>query len=111
MEEVMKNSLMTMMKCAAACSHTVGYCLDKGGEHASRGHITLLLDCAKVCELAADFAARGSEYHTAVSALCADICDRCAEECVRLDENDEMMQHCADMCRRCSEECRNMASM
>ena len=111
MEETMKNSATTMLTCSSACAHTINYCLDKGGEHASKAHINLLLDCAKICELAANFTARSSEHLTAVSKLCAEVCDRCAEECARMGEDDEMMQHCAEMCRRCAEECRTMAAM
>ena len=111
MEETMKSRIMTMFKCSVSCTETISHCLDMGGDHASKAHINLLMDCAKICEFAANFAARNSEHHAAVSKLCAEVCERCADECARLGEDDEMMQHCAEMCRRCAEECRTMPAM
>jgi hypothetical protein len=36
-------------------------------------------------------------------------CERCADDCERIDPNDEQMAACAQMCRTCAESCRGMA--
>lgn len=72
--------------------------------------ISLDIDCAQVCEVAASAMARASESAKAYCDLCARICDQCAEEC----ERHTAMGHCkecAQACRRCAQECRKMSSM
>lgn len=110
MHDSNQDNLTTMMTCSAICSKTISHCLDIGGEHASKEHINLLMDCAMICELTANFAIRGSTSHQAVSQLCADICTRCADSCEQLGKDNEEMQHCADACRRCAEECQKMTT-
>lgn len=80
-----------------------------GGEHANPEHINLLMDCAKICDLSADFAIRGSQFHADLCNLCAEICDRCADRREEMDGDDEEMQKCAQTCRECAEECLKMA--
>ena len=98
-------------ECHDACLHLVPHCLGKGGPHAAPGHVTLLLDCAQICDTSADFMVRGSDLHGATCGACAEVCERCADDCQRLgnDDNDEMMIHCAKICRRCAESCHHMA--
>lgn len=98
-----------MTECHDICLQTVSHCLDKGGEHARSEHITLLLDCAETCQIAANFMLCDSELHARVCAVCAELCDRCAEECERLGAADEMMCECAQICQRCAEACREMS--
>lgn len=95
--------------CHSLCLNTIAHCLDLGGEHASRAHIGLLMDCADACRMAADLMLRGSDFHPKACGLCAEICDRCAADCDRLGPDDEVMTHCATLCRRCAESCRMMA--
>jgi hypothetical protein len=87
----------------------VAYCLQKGGTHAEAAHIGLLLDCAEICQTSANFMLRGSEQHTQTCAACAAICEVCAEECARMDD-DPPMRNCAEACRHCAESCRRMAA-
>jgi hypothetical protein len=82
-----------------------------GGEHASRSHITILLDCAAACAQSADFMLRGSDMHGRVCGVCAEACERCAEDCERLANGEQHMLHCAAICRQCAESCRMMATM
>jgi hypothetical protein len=57
--------------------------------------MTLLLDCAEICHTASNFMLRDSELHARVCAVCAEVCDRWAEECEKLGAADEMMRDCA----------------
>ena len=95
--------------CHHVCLETVRYCLEQGGKHAAPEHITLLLDCAQICETSADFMIRGSDLHGRVCGVCAEVCERCAESCEGMG-GDATMHKCAEACRRCAESCRQMAA-
>ena len=105
----MEECIANCTECHRVCLETVRHCLQKGGEHAAPAHITLLLDCAQICQTSADFMIRRSELHTLTCGACAEICARCADECERMAEGDEAMARCAEVCRRCAESCRRMA--
>lgn len=109
MHDTATNGVMTMMKCGAICSRTINYCLEMGGEHASKAHINLLMDCVNICEVAANFAIRDSNSYQQVCRLCAEICTRCADACDAFGKDDQNMQHCAQACRQCAEVCHTMA--
>ena len=98
-----------MTECHDICLQTVSHCLDKGGEHARPEHITLLLDCAEICQTATNFMLRASELHARSCAVCAEVCERCAEDCDRLAAGDDMIKQCAETCRRCADACREMS--
>lgn len=87
----------------------VSHCLEKGGDHARSDHITLLLDCAEICQTAGNFMLRKSELHAQICTACAEVCERCAEDCERFGSEDQMMKECAQSCRRCAEACRTMS--
>lgn len=96
------------MNCHGACTDTMAYCLEEGGEHARAAHITLLLDCAEICQTSANFMLRGSGRHATTCEACAKICEQCAEACEQFGD-DEQMKLCAEACRSCAESCREMA--
>lgn len=92
--------------CYQICTETILRCLTAGGKHAKPEHINLLLDCAKICNINADFMLRNSTYYPQTCGICADICDECSDVCERFE--DDFMQECASVCRRCAESCREM---
>ena len=95
--------------CATTCNATVVHCLEKGGKHAEPQHIALMLDCAAICEAAADSMARNSSVHGQICSVCAEICRQCETDC-RSFRDDAMMQECAELCRKCAESCDKMAA-
>ena len=103
------HNVQVMTDCHDICLQTVSHCLDKGGDHAQAEHITLLLDCAEICQSAGNFMLRNSEMHARVCAVCAEVCERCAKDCERIGTGDEMMQQCAQICRSCADACREMS--
>jgi hypothetical protein len=117
MHHTMTHAMSTeMQRCIEECEHchgicleTVTHCLQMGGAHAEAAHIRLLLDCAQICEVSADFMHRGSDLHARVCAVCAEVCEWCAEDCERF-EDDAQMKACAEACRRCAQSCREMAA-
>lgn len=110
LNQEMQNCVQNCMDCHAICLATVPHCLDMGGEHASKGHIGLLLDCAAMCQTSADFMLRGSPLHHNICGVCAEVCERCADDCERLANGDRQMATCAQVCRICADSCRKMAA-
>ena len=56
--DTMKRCIDACTSCHQICMDTVMFCLQKGGEHARPEHIQLLLDCAGICQLSAEFMLR-----------------------------------------------------
>ena len=96
--------------CEQACASSVAYCLGMGGRHAASEHITLLLDCARICATAGDFMVRGSEHQAHVCGACAEVCEACGKACEQFTD-DSTMRRCADACRQCAKACQEMAAM
>lgn len=97
------------LDCYQSCLETTSHCLHMGGKHAEIGHLTLLKDCGLLCQTAANFMIRNSPNHKEVCRLTAELSEKCAEDCERVDSSDEMMKKCAAVCRKCAESCRQMA--
>lgn len=105
----MEACIVACKDCEEQCLGTFNHCLEMGGEHAARPHITLLADCAQICANSAAFMSRGSDLHAETCGACATICDACAESCESMGD-DATMKRCAEACRACAEECRKMAA-
>lgn len=97
-------------KCYQTCTETLRHCLEMGGSHVEAKHLTLLMDCAKICKISEDFMLRGSEHDKHICAECAHICEQCADSCEKIDPNDNQMMQCAKMCRQCAVSCKEMAA-
>lgn len=82
------------------------HCLETGGEHVAPEHMRLMLNCAEICQTAANFMLSHSAFSSQVCKVCAEICDACAQDCERVGD----MEECVQSCRACAEECRRMAS-
>jgi hypothetical protein len=104
----MERCIQECLDCHSVCLATVQHCLDVGGRHAEKQHITTLLDCAEICQTSANFMLRGSPHHTRTCAVCAEVCRACEQECRSIGA-DETMRACAETCRRCAESCERMA--
>jgi hypothetical protein len=78
---------------------------DAGGMELDPVHLRLLLDCAQMCEMTADFMSRNSPYHLYLCEVCAAICEACAESCALAGS----MEECAAICQECIVVCRALA--
>lgn len=105
----MQKCIDACLACYRTCIATSAHCLQKGGEHVEAQHFKLMVDCAEICQVSADFMLRGSDYAKQLGALCAEICEACAKDCERF--KDEEMKRCAETCRYCAASCREMAGM
>jgi hypothetical protein len=106
----MQKCIQLCQECHALCTQTVVHCLKLGGRHAAPEHISLLLDCAQICETTAQYLLRGSSLHERMCGLCAEVCRQCGQNCVQVAGDDQMVKQCAEMCRRCADSCERMAS-
>lgn len=107
----MDTCIQNCLDCFRTCLETVSHCLNLGGIHASQEHITILLECAEVCQTSARLMLLKSAIHNDQCGVCAKACERCAEDCQSMADGDEQMVKCAETCRRCAESCTEMASM
>lgn len=103
----MKECIDACLECHRICLETVQYCLRKGGEHANPAQVSLLQDCASICETSAQFMISGSDLYVKTCETCAVVCLRAEESCDRF-RNDLQLIRCADICSRCAEACERM---
>ena len=104
----MRSCIERCEDCHDACVEAIVYCLEQGGEHARPEHIALLLDCSQLCHTTKDSMQRGSPAHASICGCCREVCERCAESCETLGD-DQQMAACARLARRCAESCAQMA--
>lgn len=102
--------IQACLDCHRSCLSMVSHCLSIGGSHAEPNHIRIMMDCAQICMVSADFMIRGSSHHAHLCRECAEICRDCEKSCVGHPDADEAMQSCAETCQRCAEECERMAA-
>jgi hypothetical protein len=102
--------IQACLDCHRSCLATVAHCLTKGGSHAESRHIQIMLDCAQICAVCADFMIRGSAHSGHLCRECAEICGKCATSCADHADADEMMRACAEECRNCAAECEKTAA-
>lgn len=95
--------IQACMACAAACDR----CFGEPDVDMMRDRMTLDVDCADACRLAAAVMAWGGQLAPAVCALCARMCDACGTECAR--HGQVHCQDCARVCELCAKACRAMA--
>jgi hypothetical protein len=108
--QTMEACIQACLDCHRICLATVAHCLQLGGNHAGPGHIRIMMDCAQICAVSADFMIRGSQHHPHLCRECAEICRECEASCAGHPAADDAMRRCAEMCRRCAEECGRMAA-
>lgn len=104
--DMQQQCIQECQNCHSVClSMAASHCLEMGGKHVEPAHYRLMLDCAQICQTAADFMLRSSMMHAHVCRACAEVCEACARSCEEVGD----MQRCVDACRRCAESCRKMA--
>jgi len=109
MHASLQEGIAACLSCHRICLDTLSnYCLEQGGQHATAHHVRTMLDCANICQTAADFMLRGSPQHGLVCRVCAEVCRVCIEDCEAF-VNDERMASCAKACRNCRDSCMQMA--
>jgi hypothetical protein len=110
MDSTMQQAIENATACANSCLASINYCSHIGGRHAESSHLGLLIDCARICSMSADYMLRESSFHGQICGICADVCDDCAKSCDQF-KDDDPMRDCAAKCRSCAGTCRQMARM
>lgn len=89
--------------CANECNQCFSKALDEVDVSMFARCIELDRECADICQLTASFLARDSEHAHELMQLCAKICDECADECAK--HQDDHCKRCAEACRACADTC------
>src|SRR5690606_486525 len=94
--------------CQAVCDNMVAMVASMPDAAFRSRQLRLLRDCANICALTAQMLARSSYISKQKALLCAHICERCGQECMKYP--DPYSQHCAQVCLHCASVCRAYAS-
>jgi len=111
MSQRVDECVQNCMDCYRVCLAMVPHCLHRGGVHASQEHITLLMECAELCQVSARLMLLQSNIHFDVCRVCAKACEHCADNCRSMASGDAKMLNCAEVCTRCAKSCAGMAAM
>lgn len=102
----MESCIDTCRRCQQTCLHmAMTHCLEQGGKHVEPEHFRLMMNCAELCQTAANFMLSQSSLHAAVCAACAEVCTACADSCEQVGDMDE----CVRICRECADSCHKMS--
>lgn len=105
----------SMNDCIQACNdtheaalRTLGWATSEGSKKTTPEFVRLLMDCAEICQTAADFMLRGSELHHETCRACEEVCEAVFEACEQsgIDEIEEFQQQV----KTCAEHCRDMSN-
>jgi hypothetical protein len=97
----------TCSHCHRVCLQTaMGHCLTTGGKHTAPEHFRLMMDCAAICQLSANFQLSRSSFDTRLCGLCAEVCEACARSCEAIGDMDD----CVKACKNCANSCRSMSA-
>ncbi len=105
--EAMQRCIDLCRRCHESClGMLTRHCVEVGGKHLAADHVRLMIDCATLCQTAADLMTSGSRFHARVCGVCADVSEACAKSCAGLDG----MESCVQVCSDCAASCREMAA-
>lgn len=103
-----KECIDACLACAAICNHCASSCLQEDDVKMMARCVQLDMECAVMCYTAAQLMSMGSSQAMQVCTLCADMCDACAAECGKHDN--EHCRECAAACKKCADTCRSMSN-
>jgi hypothetical protein len=98
--DALQDCIEECLNCHVVCTTAVQHCLVAGGELSDQSLVGVLLDCAEMAQVSANFMVRGSPYAMVTAAACAELC-RTAEEACRAAD-DERLRECAEACAACA---------
>lgn len=105
------SSMLTCMQacqqCHEACRKAAFGLSPAAAQDLAADDVRLLMECAELCQLSANWQLAGSQYCRQICAVCAEVCRQCQDRC----NDNEGMQECAAACQRCAESCAAMSSM
>lgn len=106
-DPAMQACIDACLDCYRTCLSTaMNHCLEMGGEHVEKSHVSLMMACAEMCRTSAHVMLIGTDQHKHTCRACAEICRACAADCERIGGMDD----CAAACRACAESCAAMTA-
>ncbi len=106
MDQDMQRCIESCQDCHNICLQTaMTVCLEAGDTHTQPEHFRLMVNCAEICQTAANFMLSASALHPQICDVCADTCDACAQSCTEIGNMDD----CVQACQQCADNCRQMA--
>lgn len=96
--------------CVGICTNCAAACTEEENVQSLSRCIQLNLECAAICNAAVQLMEVNGNSSASLYKLCGDICQRCAEECVR-HAFIEHCRHSAEAARSCSILCYEMATL
>lgn len=103
-----KRCIETLNTCTVRCDQCAAVYLNAEKPKTKGNYLTLNVQCAELCRIAAALLAQNSEYARDICKRCAKICLQCAKECGRF--SDTHSQQCAEACYNCADQCDHMAA-
>lgn len=91
-----------LQACYAACMRNVSYGNVKKSGPIQEEHVRLMLDCAEMCQTAANFLIRESDHYLRICREAAEICKDLASSCEGVDGMDGIRStcdECVSVCR------------
>ena len=105
MESPMQEAIDACLDCHSMCLRmATTFCLEQGGRHVEKKHLSLMLNCAELCQTSANFMLSDSPLHGRVCLICAEACEACAKSCEQVGD----MRECVEECQSCAKSCRTM---
>lgn len=96
-------------RCAQACYECFKLCLNEQDIASRKVCISLLIECAQMCQMSATHMAMDGQFAKEHCTMCASVCERCAQECGKF--TDPHCSECTEVCTKCAAECKAMAAM
>ena len=112
LNEQYRECIEACVACAIACRQCASACLQEEEVKMLTSCIRTDLECAAICDAAAQVMSLEGAFTEQICQLCAAACERCAEECEKHAQHG--MEHCricAVECRRCMNACIQMTSI
>ncbi|WP_252314234.1 four-helix bundle copper-binding protein [Sinobaca sp. H24] len=106
-QEKYEELLRTLHDSMTAANNCFNECLQEDDVTAMTGCIRLARESADICGYLEQAITRKSPFVKELASICATICEACAAECEKHD--DDHCQQCAKACFDCAEACRTAA--
>jgi hypothetical protein len=105
-----EEAIQDCLECHRVCVRTFGHllALEPDAELATPEQLNLLVDCADICRMAADYMMRFSEFNVRAADLCCEICRRCQQLCELPSGEDPVVLECVSACARCANSCKRV---
>ena len=101
--EKYKVCISSLFNCASACTNFVMYAVKNNNKSEYSKSIQLAMECSVLCYSTAKLLSLGSSRVKKIAKICARLCDDCAAECSKFQE--EYFKETAKLCVACADNC------